>query len=68
MDLQDKVFITGGLNGLGLALAREFAKHKSSLVLSARSEEELRKAKQDLAAHGVEVITISGMSAAKWTG
>ena len=60
MDLQDKVvFITGGSHGLGLALAREFAKHKSRLVLCARSEEELQKAKEDVVAgYGAEVITV----------
>ncbi|MEO8126265.1 MAG: SDR family oxidoreductase [Bryobacteraceae bacterium] len=60
MDLQGRVvLITGGSHGLGLALACEFAKHGSRLVLCARSEEELQKAKEDLTGRGAKVMTIA---------
>lgn len=40
------VLISGGSRGLGLVLAKEFAKRGSSLVLLARNSEELQKAKE----------------------
>ena len=41
-DLTNKsVLITGGSRGLGLVMAREFARHGSRLALCARDEEEL---------------------------
>ena len=59
-DLEDKlVLITGGSRGLGLAMAREFARHGARLALCARDPDELRRAQEDLAAQGatVEVFT-----------
>src|SRR5947209_20292509 len=59
IDLNGKVvLITGGSRGLGLALARGFAKHGSRLVLCARDEAELDRAKQDIANLGADVITL----------
>ena len=59
MDLHGKVaLITGGSRGLGLALARRFAKQGSSLVLCARNQDELNSAKQDLAGFGTDVLTV----------
>jgi NAD(P)-dependent dehydrogenase (short-subunit alcohol dehydrogenase family) len=59
MDLKDKVVvITGGSRGLGLALARGFAREGCSLVLCARNEDELKAAKEDLANVGTEVMTV----------
>jgi len=59
MDLTGQVvFITGGSRGLGLALGRGFAKHGCRLVLCARDEAELERAKQDIAKLGAEVITL----------
>ncbi|HEY5741833.1 MAG TPA: SDR family oxidoreductase [Terrimicrobiaceae bacterium] len=42
------VVITGGARGLGLALAREFARHGAQLALLARDENELQSAAADL--------------------
>jgi len=48
-DLKDKtVLITGGSRGLGLVMAREFAREGSRLVLCARDEQELDQARLDL--------------------
>ena len=48
-DLRQKtVLITGGSRGLGLVMAREFAREGSHLVLCARDEEELGQAQLDL--------------------
>lgn len=56
------VLITGGSRGLGLALAREFAAHHCRIVLCARGEEGLRRAKADLsrshAGAQLQILTI----------
>ena len=58
-DLRDKtVLITGGSRGLGLVMAREFARHGARLALCARDEEELEHARLDLEKFGVEVMVI----------
>ena len=58
-DLKDKtVLITGGSRGLGLVMAREFAREGARLVLCARDEQELQKAQADVEKFGVEVITV----------
>jgi len=58
-DLRDKtVLITGGSRGLGLVMAREFAREGARLALCARDEEELQHAENDLKRFGVEVMTI----------
>lgn len=58
-DLRDKtVLITGGSRGLGLVMAREFARHGSRLALCARDEEELERARLDLEQFGVEVMVV----------
>jgi short-subunit dehydrogenase len=51
------VLITGGSRGLGLALAEEFAHHGCKLVLCARHEQELARARQRLEEIGAEVAT-----------
>ena len=57
-DLNDKtVLITGGSRGLGLVMAREFAREGARLALCARDEEELERARLDLDRFGVEVMT-----------
>src|SRR5438105_3865236 len=58
-DLTGKVvLITGGSRGLGLALARGFAKEGARLVLCARDEAELRAAQEDLAKWTSDVLAI----------
>ncbi len=52
-----KVLITGGSRGLGLVLAREFARHGAELALCARDPDELARARGELAAAGVRVVT-----------
>ena len=57
-DLKDKtVLITGGSRGLGLVMAREFAREGARLVLCARDEQELDQARLDLEKLGAEVMT-----------
>jgi NAD(P)-dependent dehydrogenase (short-subunit alcohol dehydrogenase family) len=51
------VFITGGSRGLGLALAREFARNGARIALVARDSAELRRAREDLEGRGAEVWT-----------
>src|SRR5215211_5470614 len=58
-DLKNKtVLITGGSRGLGLVMAREFAREGARLVLCARDEEELQRAQSDLQTYGAEVMTV----------
>jgi len=58
-DLTGKVaLITGGSRGLGLALAEEFTHQGARLVLCARYESELERARQKIVAMGAEVLTI----------
>jgi len=57
-DLKGKtVLITGGSRGLGLVMAREFAREGARLVLCARDEAELQRAQADL--EGSEVMTVA---------
>jgi short-subunit dehydrogenase len=59
MDLRDKVvLITGGSRGLGLALAREFARHGCRLALCARDPDELYQAVSEFEGAGVEVVGV----------
>ena len=58
-DLNGKtVLITGGSRGLGLVMAREFAREGARLVLCARDETELQRARTDVESLGVEVMTV----------
>jgi len=52
------VLITGGSRGLGLALARQFARAGCRLVLCARDAQELEHARHDLVQRGAEVLTV----------
>lgn len=56
-DFKDKVvLITGGARGLGLVLARQFAAEGARLVICARDEDELERARMDLESRGAEVM------------
>lgn len=58
-DLKDKtVLITGGSRGLGLVMARAFAREGSRLVLCARDEQELDRARLDIEKLGAEVMVV----------
>jgi len=50
------VFVTGGSRGLGLLLAREFARRGANLVICARDVDELERARRELVErYGAEV-------------
>ncbi len=53
------VLITGGSRGLGLVLARQFASRGANLALVARDAEELERAREELKAYHVEVLTVA---------
>jgi NAD(P)-dependent dehydrogenase (short-subunit alcohol dehydrogenase family) len=56
-DFKDKVvLITGGSRGLGLVLAREFAREGARVAICARDSEELARAREDLESRGAEVF------------
>ena len=57
--LSNYVLITGGSDGIGLELAKLFAKDKHNLVLAARNIEKLNKAKEMLKCEGIDVRIIS---------
>jgi NAD(P)-dependent dehydrogenase (short-subunit alcohol dehydrogenase family) len=52
------VLITGGSRGLGLCLAREFARQGASLALAARDPDELGRAEAELKLSGTDVYTV----------
>src|SRR4051812_33379596 len=52
------VLITGGSRGLGLSLAREFARRGCRIAICARDAAELSEARRDLERRGAEVLTI----------
>src|SRR5439155_18641498 len=51
--------ITGGSRGLGLQLARELGRQGARLTLAARDGDELERAREDLAAGGVDVNVVT---------
>ncbi len=59
IELQGKVaLITGGSRGFGLAIAEEFAKAGTKLVLCSRESDELEQAQNKLRAAGATVLTV----------
>jgi NAD(P)-dependent dehydrogenase (short-subunit alcohol dehydrogenase family) len=50
------VLITGGSRGLGLVMAREFAREGANVALCARDREELERARENLAEQGARVL------------
>jgi short-subunit dehydrogenase len=56
----ETVLITGAASGIGLALAREFAKHGHDLVLTSRVDSELANVAAELTAkHQIDVGTLA---------
>jgi NAD(P)-dependent dehydrogenase (short-subunit alcohol dehydrogenase family) len=53
------VLISGGSRGLGLELARQFAREGARLVLLARDPDELERARALLTENGADVLTLS---------
>ena len=51
-----KLLITGASEGIGLALAKEFAAKNNKITLVARSKEKLVKALASLSGSGHEII------------
>ncbi|RDC66425.1 SDR family NAD(P)-dependent oxidoreductase [Adhaeribacter pallidiroseus] len=52
------VVITGGSRGLGLVLARQLAAEGALLAICSRTEDQLKKAEQELTAKGAEVLAL----------
>jgi hypothetical protein len=52
-----RIVITGGSRGLGIAIARRLAREGASLAIVARDDQELARAKDDLAKFGRPVTT-----------
>jgi NAD(P)-dependent dehydrogenase (short-subunit alcohol dehydrogenase family) len=58
-DFKNKtVLITGGSRGLGLVMAREFAREGARVAICARDERELERARIDLQKFGGEVMAV----------
>jgi NAD(P)-dependent dehydrogenase (short-subunit alcohol dehydrogenase family) len=58
--LRDKtVLITGGSRGLGLIMAREFAREGARVAICARDAEELDRARTDLVRRGARAFTVT---------
>ncbi len=53
------VIITGASSGIGLALAKEFAKQGSKLVLAARSVDKLKELEKEFNSKGIETIGVA---------
>lgn len=56
---KDVILITGASKGLGLALARLFARRGNPLVVNARGGKELREAERELS-QSTEVVAVTG--------
>jgi NAD(P)-dependent dehydrogenase (short-subunit alcohol dehydrogenase family) len=58
-DLRGKtVLVTGGSRGLGLVMAREFAREGAQLAICARNPEELERARAELTRGGARVLAV----------
>lgn len=56
---QTYTLITGGSEGIGYELAKQFVEHGHNVLLVARDEDQLENAKTSLEGAGAEVLTIS---------
>jgi len=54
------VIVTGGSTGIGLEVARRFARSGDRVMITARSADALETARSALAAEGLDVVTASG--------
>jgi NAD(P)-dependent dehydrogenase (short-subunit alcohol dehydrogenase family) len=52
------VLITGGSRGLGLVMARQFAREGAKISICARDDQELARAREDLRKLGAEIFTV----------
>ncbi len=55
----DVALVTGGSRGLGLALARRFAREGCRVAICARDSRELDRAKEDLLKRGADVFAVA---------
>jgi NAD(P)-dependent dehydrogenase (short-subunit alcohol dehydrogenase family)/uncharacterized protein YndB with AHSA1/START domain len=55
-----RVLITGGSSGIGLAVAEALAQEGAEIALLARNELGLAAAKRKLAEHGADAVTVTG--------
>lgn len=53
------VLITGATSGIGLACARKFSENGDKLILTGRNESRLAELRDELKAHGTEVLTVA---------
>lgn len=59
LKLKDKVaIITGGSRGIGKAIASEFLKEGANVVITSRTEDELRKTAAEFESYGYEVLAV----------
>src|SRR5687767_6937359 len=57
--IKNFTLITGGTEGIGYELAKQFAEHGHNLIIVARDETQLASAKTNLQGHDIEVETIA---------
>ncbi len=55
-----RILLTGASSGIGWALAKELARHKARLILTARSTEQLDTLAKELKDQGADVLTVPG--------
>ncbi len=56
----DRVIVTGASSGIGFEIARRFLEQGSRVVVNARDEARLARAREALGAHGERVIPVAG--------
>src|SRR6476661_1630529 len=59
-DLSGKVvLITGGANGIGLAIAQSLTKAGAKVCINGRSEDKLATCKAEFAQQGIDIFTVA---------